>query len=210
MTEHIENKGKTALMHACDQKGHTTDTIAELIYYGLDVNAQDDKGLTALMYAVKAKRSDAINYLLDTRRGLKTDQSIQDKEGYTALMHACKGKGEYVIDALLKNRDTHNIDFNSKLNPHAKDENGYTALMHACKNEQYDMVYEILKIIGKEIEGIRNKYKDDKENGELEVKGLIDMYVENRNSENMTALMYICENNDIKTLKKLLKFGIKK
>ncbi len=204
MTEHIENKGKTALMYACD-KGNLK-TIGKLIVdYKLDINAKDDKGITALMYAVINEQTHVIELLVK----LGADQSIQDKDGYTALMHACKKKNKSIIEALLKDRKYRMPTFNDKLNIRAKDENGYTVLMHACKNGHDEMVDKLIAIIKEDIEQMVAKYEKDKKKYQKELDKYSDEYVENRNDDDKTTLIHAIENDNIKVIEKLLKLGIK-
>jgi ankyrin repeat protein len=84
---------------------------------GIDVNAPNSDGITALMAASQLGRVDIVNKLLD----LKADPNTADKDGQTALMLASANNQLPVVQALLK----HNAD------PNLTDHNGWTALMKA-------------------------------------------------------------------------------
>ena len=64
----------------------------------LDVNAQDDSGLTALHYAVMSEASEVVDYLL-VQRGIKP--FLRDKQGRSALAIAREAKLNDIIAVLL-------------------------------------------------------------------------------------------------------------
>lgn len=57
--------GRTALMMASCKDKEDLDLIEFLSDQGIDVNRQDDYGLTALCYAVRSCLSKVIKFLLD-------------------------------------------------------------------------------------------------------------------------------------------------
>ncbi len=73
-----------------------------LVKNGMNVNAQDDKGQTVLMYAAQAGEADRIDLFLTFR----ADALLTDKEGETALSYALKLKidnplRDKIVDTLL-------------------------------------------------------------------------------------------------------------
>ena len=133
MTELIANKGKTALMYACD-KGNLKIIGKLIVDYKLDINAQDDKGLTALMHAVINEQKHVIELLVS----LGADQSIQDKDGYTALMHACKEKDKKKYQ---KELEKYNDEYVENRNDDDK-----TALIHAIENDNKKIIEKLLEV----------------------------------------------------------------
>jgi ankyrin repeat protein len=84
---------------------------------GIDVNAQNTSGLTALMAAAKNGRMEVVNKLLDQ----KVNVDAQSKQGVTALMLAAENNHSEIVNLLLKK----NAD------PNLQDQTGWSALMKA-------------------------------------------------------------------------------
>jgi ankyrin repeat protein len=84
---------------------------------GMDGNAQDATGSTALMAAAKNGRIDVVNKLLEQKLNL----NLQDKQGQTALALAAANNQADVVKLLLKK----NAD------PNIQDQSGWSALMKA-------------------------------------------------------------------------------
>jgi ankyrin repeat protein len=84
---------------------------------GIDVNAQNASGLTALMAAAKNGRIEVVNKLLDQ----KVNVDAQSKQGVTALMLAAENNQSEIVNLLLKK----NAD------PNLQDQTGWSALMKA-------------------------------------------------------------------------------
>lgn len=82
---------------------------------GINANAQDDDGRTALISAAARGDLDVVNALL--LRGV--DPNVKDKRGYTALSHAMEAMYGEVEDALLKRPE---------LNPNSRGLNERSAL----------------------------------------------------------------------------------
>lgn len=64
---------------------YNSDAYKQLLKYGIDVNIQNESGMTALMMAIDRIHGIPINLiypLLD-----KSDPSIQDNDGYTLLLY---------------------------------------------------------------------------------------------------------------------------
>ena len=68
----------------------------------LDVNAQDDSGLTALHYAVMAEHEEVVAHLLSRRRRKPIKPFLRDKHGRSALAIAREAKLKDMITLLLK------------------------------------------------------------------------------------------------------------
>lgn len=62
----------------------TPETLRHMIRMGMDINATDSAGKTALIHAVQSKRYDNIQFLL--KKG--ADKSLSDSSGKTALDYA--------------------------------------------------------------------------------------------------------------------------
>ncbi len=71
--------------------------IEQLLDQGLDIDAADEKGRTALMWASAWGRNDIVELLL--QRGAETD--VRDRYGETALMKAARRGIENVVKTLL-------------------------------------------------------------------------------------------------------------
>jgi ankyrin repeat protein len=84
---------------------------------GIDLNAQNASGFTALMAAAKNGRMEIVNKLLDQ----KVNVDAQSKQGVTALMLAAENNQSEIVNLLLKK----NAD------PNLQDQTGWSALMKA-------------------------------------------------------------------------------
>ena len=91
---------------------------------GADVDARDDDGWTALMWAAQEGRADAVRLLI----GAGADVDIDDDDGWTALMLAA-GEGRADAVRLL-------IGAGADVN--ADDDDGWTALMWAAQEGRTD------------------------------------------------------------------------
>ncbi len=85
-----DDYGKTAMMYAADAL-----TVKTLIAAGADINSVDEKGWTALMYAVKEGKTDAVKELIEDG----SDINAKDNYGRTAIFWA---KNEAIVN-LFKN-----------------------------------------------------------------------------------------------------------
>ena len=95
------------------------DVKALLLFFdaGIDLNAQNSAGYTALMAAAKNGQVDIANKLLEQ----KVSVDVQGHDGLTALMLAAENNQLAIVKALLaKNADSN-----------LQDNNGWTALMKA-------------------------------------------------------------------------------
>ena len=93
--------------------------VGEALKAGADVNAKDQTGATALMYAAADNNNpETIALLLENG----ADVNYKDDEGITALMSAASGNNPETVALLLKNGAILN----------AADDAGMTALMYAA------------------------------------------------------------------------------
>eukprot|EP00656_Telonema_subtile_P016664 TRINITY_DN18820_c0_g2_i2.p1 TRINITY_DN18820_c0_g2~~TRINITY_DN18820_c0_g2_i2.p1 ORF type:complete len:403 (-),score=97.34 TRINITY_DN18820_c0_g2_i2:28-1236(-) len=83
----VSTRGPELLMLAC-WKGDTA-AVDELLMAGVDPNACDTDGFTALMYAILADQTGSMKALYKGDTDGKLDLCFQDKTGATALMVAC-------------------------------------------------------------------------------------------------------------------------
>jgi len=75
-----------SLPEAC--KAGDADAVKKLLDAGIDANTKDDKGISALHYAVGVDRLDILKLLMDK----KADPKVVDKQGNT-LLHYAAGYG---------------------------------------------------------------------------------------------------------------------
>ncbi len=111
-------------------KQRHAEDLRVLLGLGADVNARDDKGATALMWACALGHTGVVKILLNQ----KADVHAKDEKGATALMWAAARGHTGVVKILL----SHGADVN------ARDEDGATALMQAAARGHTGVV-ELLK-----------------------------------------------------------------
>lgn len=117
--------------------------IAKLsIAHGADINVRNNKGETALMWAIRLRYLEIVKLLLDNGANINT----QDNNGGTALMQSSERDNIEIAKMLLEK----NLDINTA------NINGDTALMLAAKNGQKDTV----KLLLDNGANINNKNKD--------------------------------------------------
>jgi ankyrin repeat protein len=100
--------------------------VKKLIEEGCDVDAYDDSGKTALMYAAKNGQSEIMNMLI--KKGAMVDEDCYS--GKTALMYAAAYGQTEIVKLLIENDVS--IDF--------VDESGFSALMYAATYGQTEIV----------------------------------------------------------------------
>lgn len=99
---------------------------------GIDLNARNADGRTALITAAARGNLEIVNVLV--QRG--ADVNVQDNKGYTALLHALEARYDQVSDVLLNH---------PKLDGHAAGLNGHTALMIYAWRDSKDAVQKLLE-----------------------------------------------------------------
>jgi ankyrin repeat protein len=140
-----------------------SDVITGLIGKGINVNASDAEGRTALMYASFNGHGMIVQSLLDAGAVV----SLRDAAGRTALLYASTGPFPETVKLLLE----HNADPNTSDAVEA-----FTPLMHAAAEGQLEVV-EILLEYGadpdrKDIDG-ETAYMFALHNGHEEVVALL-------------------------------------
>jgi ankyrin repeat protein len=111
----LEDQLSGALFHLWADKGNPA-VADELSKAGLDLNAKDGNGKTALHFAVLSRQKQAVQWLLDH----KAQINARDRDGLTPLHYAGTGEGKEIVQLLLD----HNADVN------AEDNKGETPLAH--------------------------------------------------------------------------------
>ncbi|MDD3065324.1 MAG: ankyrin repeat domain-containing protein [Endomicrobiaceae bacterium] len=112
---------QTPLMQA--SKYNNPEVVQFLIEAGAGVNAKDEKGRTALMYACEENRNVEVVNVLTRKRA---DVNAADNEGKTALMYACESNPNIKITAAL-------VEAGADVK--AKTKTGLKPLDYAEKNE---------------------------------------------------------------------------
>ncbi|MCY4176966.1 MAG: ankyrin repeat domain-containing protein, partial [Endozoicomonadaceae bacterium] len=153
--------------------------ITSLIKSGVNINAQDKWGNTALMCAVTTQQIEIIRPFVEN----KADINIQNKNGVTALMCAAEGGSTEIVKRLLnRNADTNiqNDDGDTALicaakcksaeavkllldngaDANAKDQHGSTALIYAAEKQSTEST-EIVKILLENGANINTQNEDD-------------------------------------------------
>lgn len=94
-----------------------------LVEQGADIDAANDNGFTALLFAASEGYQDTVRVLLE--KGARID--ICSSAGLTPLMAGCSGGLHELIMHIISSSKRQEMD--------RRDENGWTALMHAVANE---------------------------------------------------------------------------
>ncbi len=132
--------GRTLLHSACGREG--LDVIEYLVSKGLDVNAQDDNGVTPLMIAADAGSSEKVQYLLS--KG--ADPFAKNKSGETLLYYAAGGGLDWFVEDLIA----------AKIDPNASTQTGWTPL-HSAASSGNKNVVEILMSKGADVKAKTNR-----------------------------------------------------
>jgi len=145
-----DDNGQTILMYYILNYNFDKRILTTLIRYGTDIDRQDNKGRTPLMFAVKHHKYTALQQLID----IGADINKQKNDGWTALMYSVRFNNSVALINLIGARadiNKQNYDgktalmiaamYNRDLNPlleagaeiDKQDTNGKTALMFAAK-----------------------------------------------------------------------------
>ncbi|KAH6902874.1 hypothetical protein BKA70DRAFT_1404667 [Coprinopsis sp. MPI-PUGE-AT-0042] len=142
----IDHSGASAMIHRAQQWDPLPGTVYEdhvpdfraLVDAGLDVNAKDSKGFTALTYAVRDGRASIARALLQWEG---VDVNLEDGEGRTLLMVACGAviRSPYkqpfqTLDLLLQH---------PSLDVNAKNRQGITSVAYAVARGVLDTAEEV-------------------------------------------------------------------
>ena len=127
--------GKTALHYAFQNgKFKVIKTLLENAGPNLDINAENDKGCTALHLACNSGHCEVVKLLL--AQGEKLDVNREDNNGCSPLHVACKTGSIKIVEELCKNPA---IDVN------AKDIDGNTPLHIGCNHINCKVVEILMK-----------------------------------------------------------------
>jgi ankyrin repeat protein len=74
------------------------DEVVHLLTLPCDIDAQDNHGVTALMYAAMQGHTEAVRRLIEH----KADLELQSAQRFTALMYAVRGGHTEAVQALLR------------------------------------------------------------------------------------------------------------
>ncbi len=176
--------------------------------HNIDINATDDRGVTALMYASMYGHKAIVTLLL--MEGAKERINESDGCGRTALMHASENGHGAIVTLLLKEGAKEKIN--------EVDEMGETALMYASKNGHEVVVALLLKEGAKEkinevhiYYGVTALIYACTYNHEAVVTLLLKEgakeRINHRDQFGMTALMYASENGYETIVALLIKAG---
>ena len=105
----------------CCTTDRDTDGVLSLIHKGVDVNVQDERGMTPLMLASQAGHVDLVAKFIEAG----ANNNIQSNSGDTALIYATKKNKINCVQKLIELGANVNIQGG----------NGQTALNHATINE---------------------------------------------------------------------------
>jgi ankyrin repeat protein len=79
-------------------KGNLDDIKKEFELLKREINLQDDKGYSALVYSVSSGHAEVVKYLLEQG----ADKKLTSKAGYDAVYFAEKNNQHEIVDLLKK------------------------------------------------------------------------------------------------------------
>ena len=127
----IDDPEKVKALHEAALEG-STDKVKSLLREGVDFDAADEDGHTALMYAAFNGHTEVVRILLD----LGANTTAIDYAGRTALMYAATGPFPETVKLLIE----------MKSDPNAVDkEEHFTPLMHAAAEGHLEVVKVLLE-----------------------------------------------------------------
>ena len=128
-----DNDGDNALHYVLlsnSSEDNILDIIQTLLSWNINVNGQNNNGMTPLMMACSKGYTEAILLLLD-----KADPNITDNKGKTALMYTCENGHSEIVEHLLR---TYEAD------PLQKSNNGISALSYAAYSGNIEVINILL------------------------------------------------------------------
>jgi ankyrin repeat protein len=122
MTDSDEDTGgNDALIQAV--KAGKVRVVTSFLESGIDIDARDRMGRTALMMAVEVTKEDVRTHIVRCLLKKKANVTCQDKRGMWVLMHACAKLGrDDVVRQIVRSH---------RCEPNAQDIDGDNALIHA-------------------------------------------------------------------------------
>lgn len=121
--------GLTPLMCAAARCDLSVEILDMLLAHNANINYQNGKGLTALMYSCQLGKAASTKYLI----AHGADMELKDKREFNALMCACVTNQVEIIDILLEN--------GAILSPQC--------FLLTVQYGHYDLVLKFVKILGK-------------------------------------------------------------
>lgn len=117
------------------QEGYV-DAVKKLVdREDIEINAQDEDGLTVLMYAMYEEDDSDTEIIRALLKRKDIDVNVQDNRGWTALMHALYDKNDKFAKELLKHED---------INVEIENENHNTALTFAIEQDYPLVIQQLL------------------------------------------------------------------
>jgi len=122
-------------------KNGNIERINTLLKEGVDINAKDARGKTALMYAALFSNTissfETVKFLLEN----EANPNLQDKKGWTALILSSRNSTN------SSSLETVRLLLEYKADPNIVDEEKYTALIRASMNTSSDSSLETVKLL---------------------------------------------------------------
>ena len=190
------------LIHQSVVLGCNKKTLQTIINHGADVNAIENKHLTALMLACQKGNVNAINVLLKAG----ADHNVQDITGATLIHHAAVAQ-DYSQET-LQTIINHGVDVNATNNE------SVTALMTACQQKNVEAIHLLLKAGADpniaDTSGATSIHHAvvggcSKETLQFIIDNGAD--VNTTNEENTTALMAACQKGNVEAINTLVNAG---
>ncbi|XP_063913028.1 uncharacterized protein LOC135129711 [Zophobas morio] len=128
----IVDKNKYGLHSALELRGNNQNIIKLLTQKGIDINAQNQNGTTALQLACAKHSHEITEMLLDSGASV----NIVDKDNKNAL--------HYGLESWEDNRDIIKSLIKKGIDVNALNKNGTTALQLACENSDYEIAEMLL------------------------------------------------------------------
>ena len=127
------------------RRNRTKTETAKLIIqsskdFGIDLNAKDNDGNTALHWACRFGLTEIAQLLIQSSKDFGIDLNAKNDNGLTALHEACIDGQTETVQLLIQFSKEFGIDLN------AKDNDGWTALHWACNSGRTETIQIILKI----------------------------------------------------------------